>query len=138
MCEIPEAHLKIASRTDVLEQFVSIAHSPSYNTWWAQLAVSAFVCFAHTSEVHRQLASEGVLVGVIDTCKMWKNMGIETADELLLMCVCVCACVHAYVCVCMCACMCVCMRVCVWHVCVHACVCMMFTEHVYICMMKWQ
>ena len=95
MCEIPEAHLKIASRTDVLEQFVSIAHSPSYNTWWAQLAVSAFVCFAHNSEVHQQLASEGVLVGVIDTCKMWKNMGIETADELLLMCVCVCVCMCA-------------------------------------------
>ena len=95
MCEIPEAPLKIAFHTDVLEQFVSIAHSPSYNTWWAQLAVSAFVCFAHTSEVHRQLASEGVLVGVIDTCKMWKNMGIETADELLLMCVCVCVCMCA-------------------------------------------
>ena len=102
MCEIPEAHLKIASRTDVLEQFVSIAHSPSYNTWWAQLAVSAFVCFAHNSEVHRQLASEGVLVGVIDTCKMWKNMGIETADELLLeyvcVCVCVCVCVRVHAC----------------------------------------
>ena len=47
MCE---DHLKIASRIDVLEQFVSIAHSPSYNTWWAQLAVSAFVCFVQNSE----------------------------------------------------------------------------------------
>ena len=94
MCEIPEAHLKIAFRTNVLEQFVSIAHSPSYNTWWVQLTMSAFVCFAHNSEVHRQLVSEGVLVGVTDTCKVWKNIGIETADELLLMCVCVCVCVH--------------------------------------------
>ena len=109
MCEIPEAHLKIASRIDVLEQFVSIAHSPSYNTWWAQLAVSAFVCFAHNSEVHQQLASEEVLVGVIDTCKMWKNMGIETADELLL----------EYVYMCVCVCVCVCVRACTY---VHRCV----------------
>ena len=84
MCEIPEAHLKIASRIDVLEQFVSIAHSPSYNTWWAQLVVSASVCFAHNSEVHQQL------------------------HVYVCMQVCVCVSAHAYLFACVCVCVCVC------------------------------
>ena len=84
MCEIPEAHVKIASQPNILEQFISIAHSPSYSSWWAQLVVSAFICFAHNAEVHQQLTSEEVLEGVVDTCAVWRNRGTETLDVLLL------------------------------------------------------
>ena len=84
MCEVPEAHMKIASNPEVLEQFVSILHSPSFTCWDGQLAMNAFVGIAHNAEVHCYMATPSVITGVIDACRVQRDIGSDSLDILLL------------------------------------------------------
>ena len=84
MCEIPEAHIKIASNPEVLEQFISVAQSPSFTCWCGQMAMNAFVCFAHNAEVHPYLAEPDVVIGVMDTCIVHSDHGSDPLEVVLL------------------------------------------------------
>lgn len=83
MCEVTEAHIQIASNLEVLEQFICIALSPSYDCWWAQLVASAFVCFAHTVEIHQFLTSPDVINGLLDASQFLSTKS-SLYDSLLL------------------------------------------------------
>ena len=84
MCEVPEAHRKIGSNPEVLEQFIRVAQSPSYTCWCAQLSINAFVCLAHDVVIHPNLASPDVINGLMDACSLRRTIESESMELLLL------------------------------------------------------
>ena len=84
MCEVPEAHRKIGSNPEALEQFICVAQFPTDACWRAVLSVCAFVCFAHEVEIHPHLASPGVITGLITACHLLRNLGSEPMEILLI------------------------------------------------------
>ena len=84
MCELQETSLNIGSSPEALEQFICIAHSSHYDIWHAEVALNLFACLSPSKEVHRFLASDNILGGILDICVYRTELGESALNVMLL------------------------------------------------------
>ena len=67
LSELPEVHMAIASRPDVLHQLICISLSPSVRTMSSILVATLYLCLAATQNAHSLIAGVGI-IGLLEVC----------------------------------------------------------------------
>lgn len=74
----------IGGDMEVVEQLICIVHSPSFSARQAQMALCILVCCLSSVQVHKRMEQSSILDGVMDACKVRRNMGAEESELKLL------------------------------------------------------
>lgn len=81
LSELPEVHMTIASRPDVLQQLICISLSPSVRTMSSLLVATLYLCLAATPETHRHISTVGT-VGLLEACSLQRDSKGDKEKEM--------------------------------------------------------
>lgn len=85
LCEVTEAHSKIAENQEVLERYLWAAHSKVFEPWFSQLAVSVFVCLAQSPQTHPFVSPVDIVERLMDTCRIRSEQPQSDESDVLLL-----------------------------------------------------
>ena len=80
LSELPEVHMKIASRPEVLHQLICIALSPSVRTMSSILVATLYLCLAATQDTHSHIAAAGI-IGLMEVCVLQQDAQGDAEKE---------------------------------------------------------
>ena len=83
LSEVPECHLPIAQRADVLRQALDMSTSYLYTCKTSVVAVSVFICIAQSYDTHKYVATPGILERLIACCTHRETQHATEHSELL-------------------------------------------------------
>ena len=77
LSELPECHLPLASRRDVIDQAMSIALHPVYDCKTAIVSASLILCLTQTPEAHVRVTRTEVVEDILEMCALKRKMVME-------------------------------------------------------------
>ena len=76
----------MCSNDEIVEQLVSIMHSPSFTIQQVQGVMCMFACCVQSADTHQWLSKDSTLLGVIDTVRFRKeNIGDNDPTDLMVL-----------------------------------------------------
>ena len=79
IAEIPDVHLKLSSRTDVIEQCFMAANSPVHSTNTPVNVMIFLLCISRCQEAHQNLLKPALVDDIIELCE--KNVDVHPSME---------------------------------------------------------
>ena len=74
LSELPECHLPLAMRTDVIDQILAIAMHPACNCKEAKISVEMIVNLAHSLETHPYIVTREIAEKLLEVCDRRQKM----------------------------------------------------------------
>lgn len=70
LSEVPECQLKLAQRSDIIEQTLQVAKSPLFTFKTALVSTSYLLCLSQCSEAHQHLLQPNLVSELIQVCEI--------------------------------------------------------------------